>query len=555
MEKLKTATLTALVVTLVSLTAIATEYKIPVIVNQVGTTDTSGIDDAIKGANEILDGHVELERKPAAANADPCSPTNGDNNLTDAETDILKDEGKEELGKVLKDEDGNWTGKGIKIYVADDCWVEEPNCAAWAWHYDNCICIEPNSTPEELARTLAHEVGHNLTWKDTYDPNDKKYVRYGWTDGGTEISPEDVNEIGKRGPVIGTATIVDPNAVISPDPNKPPTKSPSKMIGLNAAILDELGDLETLGIIDTTDRMFAYTDIHHITLNTENIALPESQVIIYINLNGVFPGTEGIPEIERTSNTPRTFNSFFTIDVGDAALGKLILVNVTGDGSPTPEATAHIADNTGMNITVPVKVIGSELHINNPDKKIVFNHVLEIYVPTDFFIPDAMMPDGTIPISAMVSTTDDLAGPDVIMDFTEPFNMRISNPHDGAGMYLSPPAIVGITGVQIVGHGLTPNTEIEIALDDMPIGTAITDIDGNFIFLTGPTAELVKGTNYVITVQEMITSAEGDFRGETITAKFLYSDETVLEGDIDKDGDVDMDDFAKLAENWLVGTF
>ena len=121
---------------------------------------------------------------------------NGDANLTKAEGDTAKKKGEDELKASAKK-------KGIKIYLTNDPWVEEPGTNGWAVHKNPVVFIPKNPTgandAEKLRRTgnsAAHEMGHVLTLPDRYTDATKDQLMYGRdsrTD--TKLTAADITEV------------------------------------------------------------------------------------------------------------------------------------------------------------------------------------------------------------------------------------------------------------------------------------------------------------------------------------------------------------------------
>ena len=124
----------------------------------------------------------------------PYSTGDGNGNLTDAEGTAAVGEGEQELNDTCG------SGNGLKVNIADDVWVEKPSTNGWAIHRRPVVFTEPDSDPNVMGSTIAHEVCHSLTLgKDTYDPNDKDNIMYGYTSRGTSLTEEQIAEI-RRAP-------------------------------------------------------------------------------------------------------------------------------------------------------------------------------------------------------------------------------------------------------------------------------------------------------------------------------------------------------------------
>ena len=105
-------------------------------------------------------------------------------------------------------------------------------------------------------------------------------------------------------------------------------------------------------------------------------------------------------------------------------------------------------------------------------------------------------------------------------------------------------------GVVITGYGWSPGTDIEIRVNDILVTETITDDNGNFICLLD---QQVEGEQlYVIEAKEKYEPPETAEMFQFIPTDEIISLEGIT-GDADNDGDVDLEDFGLLAENWLIG--
>ena len=140
------------------------QYHVPVIINCVGNTSDANAQAMIDKANEKLKGaNIRLDVKQINKNV---AVGDGNSSLNIKEIEKLETEGKKELAKVIKDKNGKWTGKGLKIYIADDCW-QGTNKMNWAWKENQCVGINKNSDPADLAGI----VRKYFNPEKIYDPN------------------------------------------------------------------------------------------------------------------------------------------------------------------------------------------------------------------------------------------------------------------------------------------------------------------------------------------------------------------------------------------------
>lgn len=541
---------------------VSANTEVPVVVNCVGETDCSGIDAAIKGANEILGDNATLVKKKEQ----PIEIGEGeanDNKLGDADDKEVYDRAKEELGKQkeLQNKDGKWNGKGIKIYVADDCWTEKPTTAGWAWHYRNVICIEAGHP--NINRNLAHEAGHNLSLKDTYDPNDKDHLMYGYIDGGNVIPPEEEEEMAKRGAVIGSEVEAEVKN-ISPGSGAT-SKTPKKVTYPEGGVSDDLHDIYAdpadpcypgSGMADPCDPNFAYIDIDSIGMAGSEISVQGGRTLIYLSLNGVFPGTPSNPY--RPGVPDRSFEVEYSIKtVADS--NSTIVMSVSGDGMGGLYTQAWYEDDFGRTYYSenPIILI-NEIHLSGPEgsfdpsEKIFFNHLLEFSVPTSDLLKSGMQPFEGVDLFVESEANDSWHPSHPITDSMGNFTFAVGNPDSYPGMYfIGPSPDPGGLGFGVGGCCMEANSYVQIELDGTFLGTVGTDGFGAFLYFDQSGVPLETDRLYEVTI--------ADTNGQMYPGFFYYSDgpdcpEGHFNGDLDNDCDVDLDDFVILAHDWLKGT-
>lgn len=527
--------------------------EIPVVVNVVDNSDDSKVTEALKKANEIFkQAKIKLVVKKTNK---PYNVGNNDGDLTEAEGDDAQKDGKKELDNVAG------AGKGLKLTIADNCWVEEPNTVGWAIHRSPVVVVEPDADVEEMAKTIAHEMCHSLTLEhDHYDPNDINLLMYGYQGSGTHLEPNDIAEIRMTAKKRGKTFTIQPTAL--PGNKKETTASGiSNSIDAHGAILDEFNDQNITEPVfnDPFNPENTYGDIREIIVFADEPMVPNSTFSIdielggliplwpangihqlYFDMNDVFPGPELVLDIQM-ENTTVIFAEIFNIQV---------------PSQPPIPVIVDVYQNDKFDAFSTI-----------PNNKIPVNNSLEIFVPIEI-VQVALVSSAPIQIVFQSQWEDfRLEPPFQILDITPPFEFKLSDicilPTIAFSGGISEPD--GSCGDDVCfnwdlyGWGFTPNTLFEVQVGNNALGaaTASTDSSGNLVVsnigssgLDGVSIDLGPD-QYEVFVQELDdTGPEG---APHAFGFFNYFPFGPIVGDLDGDGDVDLDDFALMAGNWLVG--
>ncbi|MCP4608345.1 MAG: hypothetical protein GY845_06490 [Planctomycetes bacterium] len=134
---------------------------IPVIVNVFGSTDTSSLNDILTTANNILR-QADIRLVVDWVNYG-IEIGDGDGRLAEAEhEDVL-------IGSLFELMPPYGPGKGFKINIAEDIFVEEPQLISSSDVFLPIVYLESSVLPEQMGRNLAHEIGFSLGLSDSGD--------------------------------------------------------------------------------------------------------------------------------------------------------------------------------------------------------------------------------------------------------------------------------------------------------------------------------------------------------------------------------------------------
>ena len=552
---------------------------IPVVVNIVGTSDSTNVDEAIKRANEILAGaHIRLIVIKSIHNVDIGD---GDEILTEDERKEAKEYGQQELANICG------AGKGIKITVADDVWAEEPSVRGWTVLRKPVVFVEPDD-PNTMGNVTAHVIGHSLGIEDHHpDPNN---IMYELIPRGSDWDPNDANEVfydhatrrSYRFAIFRPENIFKfllgrPDMTLFTDDlpehgfeyfQEFPVWGPLAVTlrgGFSAGV--DLGvGYDTRGVeqfresgnpLDLINGCF-FSDLD--TFNDQGIndpcgviTDPNDPTIEYTDLREVYlfrrnpfdPNGESRLEIELGGPWNDTFdaNSFFDIFVSEP--------NDNPVGRFHIEIGTHIGESgywenfaSGDTVTLLVQVKDDTV-IDGPIE-IIDGHRVVGTGPNS--LPGLVGPGSSESFQVRVElTTEDYRQPTlppiVVRDFVGPFEFPLIHTLEG-------PCISFVPG-GIAGWAFGADKDVGIELDCETIGTTTTKSDGSFIWFMDPEAELESGPHAVI-VKELDDS--GPTGAAYATGYFRYCPEGPVAGDFDNDCDVDFHDFAIFANDWLKGT-
>jgi len=503
---------------------------VPVVVNVVDNSDSSGVADAIKKANEYL-----AQAKIRLYVVDTNKPYNvGDNNgdLTEDEGDDAQDDGEKEV------EDKCGAGKGLKLTIADDVWTEEPNAVGWAVHGNPVVFVEPDGDANEMGKTVAHEFAHSLTLDyDLYSPNDINSLMYGYTDGNdTQLDPNEIKEIRKRARRRGY-----PYFIVPVNPSGGVAVPPGVDFSIDAygALLDDFGDIMVNGIPwdPLADPNLGFADIHSVSMFCDKPG--QGDVELSIQLGGTF-----------------AVDSFFdvTYDI-NIPPDKKVQVNVQTTGGPGVFNANAVLWDPGPGIVLPVEIKLNHKHAGlGPGSSTPENHQLDVNIPDEFFGPGSDPFEGQITFSASSHGETRLTpeGPPdktLLDEETPDGDYQLTEVCPCPGLMFS--TFEDGVSTDISGCGFTEGQMVEISIDGEPVGTTIAGPKGEFNLRRVPDKLEEPGYEYC-RVEAVGYSMDGMMTVISRAIGFLTTLDPI-EGDIDGDRDVDSVDFAQLANNWLQG--
>ena len=507
------------------------QYHIPVVINCVGSTDPNCVAALIKKANaKLKKANIKLEVKQVNKNV---NVGNGDNKVNEGELYDLKHKGKKELAKVIKDKKGKWTGKGLKIYIADDIWEEKPDKTNWIWRYAQCIGAEKTIDPDLLAELIRRFFNPEKIYDPTYTEGAKAEERKEAKAVGNKVKVENKN-------VKSDGTVT--------------SGSNSNEVCARAAILDSLYD--TVGPIDPCNPMYGYADIVDVTVESSDLSRADGQTVIRMSLNGVFPGTDPNPMLP--PNPPRMFTADYQINIQypDTTIG-MINTRIWRDFPDGELRTNSWYEGPLGGFVGEALILDAELCTDPNDEDYLTNHVIELTVSNDnFFEPGSEPFEEQVVLSAQAMVEDEgLIIEDQAADYETAeatAELVFTLPHERPTISLIAPGPDEFSrGLAVTGIS-EPFTEFEIILDGNSVGFTTADEFGDYLYYLDSMLPLqanqlhelqITAQQEFIPDQTNITSADVEFIFEA----------QPLAGDIDGDDDVDFTDFALLAQNWLQG--
>ncbi len=521
---------------------------IPVIVNVVDASDAGNVEDAIEKANEIL-GQAGIHLYVAETNNN-VNVGDGDGDLTYNEGEQAVRDGQDELRDSLKDKDGNWNGKGIKITVADDCWSESGNTIGWCYHGIPVTVVEPDDDPNTMGGTIAHEVLHILTVSG--HSNDPNNVMFPTNEGGTEIDPNDVNEVLPDGRKRGW-----PHWVVPVYPDRDTMLPPGiewSIDGLGA-ILDAYFDVmcsDPEWFPD--DPNYAYADLREISLFCDNPTEADSTAVLAVSLNGDFPADS-------------FFDVYYEVPVDnneDGIIDVTIRMFVDSPGGGIYNASAEYEDSDGYVYPLSAPEIRLNDRLDGEGGPIPGYHSLHLTFPievleVEFFGPGSDPFDGIIYSVQSIANDGRLLVNPVLKDLPDrAVVFRLTNPLEiiEAGPNIN---FIGLSGggggrsVFVYGSGFPADSTVEVRLDGKMVGTTQADEEGFLIsFPKWKQQDLEDGCRAC-----MLTAKVPDVDDPNhvlyfhATGYFNYCSCGRIEGDLDNDCDVDFYDLSIVANNWL----
>lgn len=495
---------------------------IPLLINVTEGVDSSNIDEAIERMNKIYEkaGIAFAVTKVVR----PYKPAGGDNdpNLTDAEGNEAQKEGQKELREVM-DKVPEYKGKGVKITMAKDVWVESPSTMGWARHGNPVVFVEPDSDANELGNTMAHELGHVLTLnydlKDASDPNLRKRLMWGYdnrTD--TGLTPAEVNEVRKG--ATGRGVILTPMPEWASDLFTIGSGKKTRRTG-NASQFNGYGNMIVIGgSMDPNDPVYASADIISASVACYG---PTQDLLVNIQLGGLLP--ESFFDI--------TYEVLFDFDGNPATPDLVGMIHVM----PGPMAEMTFASLPPLPVTIHTNKLFKSVGGVDADNS------MEVRLPREYLATYCDPFTGSFMVKVNSNGTMICEGMPVnLMDFSGPW-FEYSNPvvRSGGELHFGARSGGGDPVYIVAGCGFM--TAAVVRVDDIVAGIAAPDPTGCFTMEIPPVLTNSPGVHRVVAVAE----------GMEACATGFFTTVEPLDGDINGDGRVDMLDFARLASNWLVG--
>jgi len=540
---------------------------IPVVINIIDASDSSNVEEAIKKANEVFK-QAKIRLVPKKTN-NGVVVGNGDGSLTEAEGGDAQDDGEQELSDTIKG------GKGIKLTVADDVWSEKPNTVGWAVHRNPVVFVEPDSDPNELGHTIAHEMTHALTVDyDIYDPNFIDRLMYGYTGSGTTLDPNEIIEIRKEARKRGTAYVVKPDyptSGIIPSGVEYSLNTFGGVLDPKEDVLVEFGTLPP--------PQFPFSDLREITVFCPDPGQPGAQLLVEVQFEGPFVVDsffDVVYQLGMDVDTNADFNPDFQVMIQIQSL------QLTGI-SPV-QVDVHDL-NEGNVMTIPDAVLHDNLKYDGlPGPPILATSSLEIPIPLGFFDPgsDPFIPPppwewnvfaytqiidpGLGPQAAFIDDAQLQSGLDLSVGCCDS-TLRFACPQcppppvlnpDG-GLPLPPPLppllpdglnSPGLVG--ILGCGFSPSGPVEVQVAGQPVQLVTPEPDGKVQAWVDMTP--YEGIVPVI-MREVNDSGPA---GAHHAIGYFRNTAVINSGDLDGDGDSDLVDFSminfpgNIIINWII---
>ncbi len=436
-----------------------------VLVNLADSNDAKDLEGIIREANATLEkARIRLILKKVNKN---YKTGDGDANLTNSEGTNASSDGQKELEKAFG------AGKGIKITVADDVLVEEPNTVGWNIHRNPVVFIEKGDSLLQTGQVLAHEIGHFLTLEHVDDSNNLMFPS--WPNG-QDLNTSQVDEIFKEIKKRGKTYLRKPQ----PLPSEFELGPSGLEYGIEGfgATLDIPGDvlvtnLSTGTTTESDDPKYKYADLEEILVYMENAFDPSGILNIQLLLGGLLP--------------PPDQTDFFTdieifIDENGAAPEFPADATVSIHRSPDGLWDAVLLDSDSVELPLDLPWVSQNERFDTGPKEDLFNLTVELDVPVEL-INEAM--DGRFDPSSShrillignswgADYRDDPFLATILQDTTDPFFLNvIGHP---AGPELS------FIHNGVAGSGFSPNTEVGIWFDSSMIDSTQTIDDGTFFY-------------------------------------------------------------------------
>lgn len=516
--------------------------EVPVLVNYVdhngvgsvpqGTKDQ--VEEAIKKANEIL-GKFGISLEHTDSNAVQTPSGDGDANMSDRSS--MRASGAHELDTRYGD------CNGLKINIVNDI-VEGTPGKTWrgvAVSGSKVIIIDVNqmdvNDPNGFGRTIAHETTHDIgDMRDTYDANDVNKLNYGYAGGGTELDPNDANDFRRRARERGRTVAV--HSIAPGGVTGIVTSQSGYIADARGVISDDLDDaFSPAPGFDPTDRQFKYADIRYVKLFCGEPGQLNSTTHVTVYLDGPFP------DYDFTGS----YSVWIVQGPGPDPTGK-IEIDISQAGPDIFVAAYYTALPGGLPFELgPTTVKNNAEMVEDPDINVPVTAAIEIDdVPTEMISMNLASEESTR-MYATAEVADPMLG-NMIYDETDTFDFGLSLRETDPVIYLINPG-QGADGLTygVAGAGFTGIPEVEIKIDDEPIGNAAVRPDGTFRFFTNdPAFEFTPGAHKIVVnpTPGMVPAGHGIWA-------VLRLDFPKLKSDLNEDGVVNMYDFAVFASDWL----
>ncbi len=506
--------------------------NIEIIVNVIGNTDASDVEEHIRRANEILNKfNINLEVKKINRNV---KVGDNDGNLTEAEGDQAQQDGESEIENTFQDEDGSWTGKGMKVTLANNTWTEQPNNNGWARHRNPVVFAEEGDPC--VGNIIAHELVHALTVTD--HRNDPNNLMNPTTPRGGEIDPCDLREIWPHAIRRGERYWVIDFPPIEPSDSDVLLCShdgTSRAIHAQAGIFDDHGDVFPL----SSHPAVRAADITEVSVYAPRPQDPTSYATIEVDLDGLFfvdSFFDVTYEIDFDTD-PITLNPEF----------RVLLHVFNGEAGLQAEAQ-YIDLFGGSTLPLPVDVhMNEKFDVDGAGNKIPWSSSLETTIPIELV---QLNLQSVVPIAVTARSQMTIVDlPDSFTDVTESAPLKVRIPCDSPRLCFTRSGVVGSGFPMDIG-------EVEILLDGMPVGSAFPDSNDKFVFEIPPDVLAPwAGEDVLVRARQIVPTGDPDLlEFRSAYGHLHYCPGGRLSSDINGDCKTDLKDVYDISKNWLAGT-